>query len=415
MTVPLIYRTQLQEQHQEAGDAPAALNTNPADGPVADGAGDDALINDILGDKAEQPRKERKERDRDRRREPEPTDEETPDDVEVDLPDDDEEPDTTPEPDDDEDLEDEDLPEAAEREQEAPQGSTKAARAALKAGDIDKAFMLAFGKRPEDVVPNPHVWTAWRKANDREEQTRRADRQTIAAERQQLNQDAHAERVKLHNTIEALKPYEKYYLAEQSWQRDGDPARLVDIIQGITSMTYDEAQKVILTKTRRSPAERAMAQRLQQLEQKLQETSQEREQQQQQQTQAQVYQGDLAYIRQNVTGPITKIPKFAERVYNVLSKTRSAAGLTLTVEQAAARVLKSERRRIENHPLVRRKPKEGKPGGKVSDAARTLAQRSSASRTPLRRDSQNNGARNKDAETDDDIISDILSNRRRAG
>jgi hypothetical protein len=411
-TEPLTYRAQLQEQHQEGGDAPAPGNLDPSEGPVPDGAGDDDIINDILGDQKERRREPREPRERDRRREPPPEREEPTDELE-DPPEpvDDPEPDEDP-PDEDDDLDEEDIPEAAEREEEPVQGSTKAARAALKAGDIDKAFMLAFGKRPEEVAPNPHVWTAWRKANEREEQTRAAEKRQIASERAQFEQAAYQEKVRLNGYVEQLKPYEKYMVAEQAWQREGDPTHLVTIIQGITGMTYDEAQKVILTKTKRSPAERAMQQRLQQLEAKLQETTAEREHQQTQQTQAQIYQQDLAYIRQNVTGPITKIAKFEQRIYNVLAKTRNAAGLTLTVEQAAQKVIRAEKRKIENHPFVRRKPKPGTAPART--AARTPA-RGTGQRPPLRRDSQNNGAANKDAESDDDIISDILRNRRRVG
>jgi len=409
----LTFRPQLQQQHQEAPDA-APANLDPTQGPVPDGAGDDDIINDILGDKP--PREERRDKreKRPERERPEPVEDTEPEPDEVEVQEEEEPED--PVPDDDEDLEDEELPEAAERdEEEAPRGSTAAARAALKAGDLDKAFMLAFGKKPEEVVPNSHAWTKWRQANDREEQKRTIERRQLDGERVQFQQAAQAERLKLHQTIEALKPYEKFCVAEQAWHRDGDPGALVEIIQGITRMTYDEAQKVILTKTKRSPAEREMARKLRELETKLQETAQEREQREQQQSQAQVYQNDLNYIRQNVSGPITKLPKFAERIYNVLAKTRNAAGLTLTVEQAAKRVIRAEQRRVENHPFVRRKVKAGAVA--ASDAGRTLREqrRTSQTRTPLRRDSQNNGAPNKETETDDDIIADILSNRRRAG
>jgi hypothetical protein len=372
----------------------------PAEGaPPPDGAGDDDIISDILkADKGkDKPREPRAEQD-----EPEP------------------EPDVQEEP---EPEEDEPEPAAEEDEDldtdsaEEVTGDLAAARAALDDGDVDKACMLAFGKKPEDLLPNAYTWTKWRAANDRA----RRDIQKLEREHQgnvaQFNNAAQQERIKIHNTIEALKPYEKYYLAEKAFERDGDPSHLVAIIEGIGKQPYNEVQKVILTKTRRSPTERALQERLAALEGKLQETQAERERATQQQTQAEIYQGDLAHIRQNVTGPVAKIPKFAERIYKLILETRSAVGNTLTIEQAAERVARAERKRIAAHPFVKQK---GKVPPAVSGAARTLAARAGNKPRPaLRRDSQNNGARREGAESTDDIINDILkpkpSNRRAAG
>lgn len=406
----LTYQAQVQQQHQDPGDP--ATTGNPADGPVPDGHGDDALISDILGagppgdaddgaDEAEPPPRKKPARE-------EEVQEEEP-----------EEP--TPDDDDDDALE---VPEEGEDEEEFEEaaedpgkvtGKLAEARAALKGGDIDKAFLLAFGKKPEEVQPNNHVWTQWRAANKREEKKRQEERQAFEGEKAQAIQQFRAERLDINNTIEQLKPYQKYRDAEQAFERDGDPSHLVDIVQGITKMSYNEAQKIILTKTRRSPAEVAMQNKIAELERKLQENLGEREKQQQQQTAEQQYAADLAYIRGQVEGVVTKVPKFAERIHAILLKTRGPLGLTMTPQQAAERVLRAEKKRLASHPLIK-KPA-GKVPPKVTDAARRLAQRrkNASGGPPLRRDSQNNGAKNRDKETDDDIIQDILgAGKRRA-
>lgn len=390
MSVPQ-YQAQLQEQHQEVGEPAAAPAAG--DAPHVDGAGDDDIINDILGDKAKGEKDER------RPREPDP-----------DEPDPDEPGEAAPEPEEDEPEED-DLDIAAEDDGEEPTGSLAAARAALEDGDLDKAFLLAFGKKPEELLPNAYTWTKWRAANDRAARKIAEQQRGVEAEQAQNRQWVQSERQKIHNTIEALRPYEEIHNARVAFKRDGDPSLLVKMIELTSELTYDEAQKIILTKTRRTPGERAMAARLQELEQRLHATTAEREQQTQRQTQEQTYASDLAHIRQNVSGEVSKIPRFAERIYNVLVKTRSAVGLTKTVEQAAQMVIAAERKRIANHPFVK------KPGKKVppvvSNAARTLARRGKPPGAPLRRNSQNNGAPNGAEETTDDIVADILKARTR--
>jgi hypothetical protein len=381
----LRYQSQIQQQQQEAPEA-------AADGGDASAPGEstDDIVSDILGGDGKPPKDEPGDV-----QEPEP---EVPaDDASEDEPpaDDDE-----PEPDDDEEEE----PLAASA------GDLAKARKAMADGDIDNAFRLAFGKKPEDCIPNAYAWTKWRAANDREARKRANERREHEAAVLQARNELHGERVKIGQTIEALRPYEKYYLAEQAWKRDGDPAHLVDIIQGVTGMTYDEAQKVILTKTRRSPAERAMQAKLAELEEKLARTNAEREQREQQVTAEQAYANDLQIIRQSVTGEVTKIPRFAERIYRVLDKTRGPLGLTLTVEQAAERVIRAERKRIASHPFIKKPPKPGTPAA-VSTAARTLAQRRAASSPPLRRNSQNNGASTAKDESTDDIVADILGGK----
>jgi hypothetical protein len=404
----LRFQSQIQEQQQEGPeDAPAGADAASDDGPKPDGWGDDALIEDILGDGGAAAEKPRKERPRAERPVPTHQEEEEPEDATP--PDDDEEQELPPaaEDDDEEDAAAEDEPE----DEELGEGDLAAAREALKVGDLDKAFLLAFGKKPEEVAPNPHAWTKWRQANEREDQRRAMERRAFEGEVAQARRDIHADRLSIHQTIEALKPYEKFYLAEQAWRKEGDPARLVDIITGITAMSYDEAQKIILTKTRRSPAERAMAARLAELEQKLTEKEQTRTAEELRQAEQQQYANDIAFIRQSVSGEVAAIPKFDERIYRLILKTRGPLGNTLTIEQAAARIVKAERKRIASHPFIKKKPKPGVPP-QVRSAARTLAARN-AQRPALRRNSQNNGASTAKEETTDDIVADILSSRPR--
>jgi hypothetical protein len=387
------YQAQLQEQHQE-GEGAASAPPATEGAPPPDGAGDDDIINDIL--KADKGAK-------DKRREPPPEPE---DDAEPPAPRDAEE----------EPEAEEDEPEPAAEEDdietdagEEVTGDLAAARAALDDGDLDKACMIAFGKKPEDLLPNSYSWTKWRAANDRAQRNIQKLEREHQGNVAQFNHAAQQERIKIHNTIEALKPYEKYYHAEQAFAKDGDPSHLVAILEGIGKQPYNEIQKIILTKTRRSPTERALQERLDALEGKLQQTSAERERETQQQTQAQVYQSDLQHIRQNVTGPVAKIPHIAERIYKMILETRSAVGNTLTIEQAAERVARAERKRIAAHPFVKQK---GKVPPAATAAGRTLAARAgNKNRPPLRRDSQNNGSRRPEEMTTDDIVADILKGK----
>jgi hypothetical protein len=386
----------MDEETTPAATAPAA----DEDGPKPDGWGDDALIDDILGDKPSKERRPERER-RPRDPEPEPAEEEG-----------DHEPPPAAEDDDEPEQEDEPEPAAEDDEAEPIEGDIAAARAAAEDGDLDKAFMIAFGKKPEQMLPNAHAWTQWRKANAREDAKRAEANRALAAERAQAIAEINGQRQQIHQTIEALRPYEKYYVAEQAFQKDGDPSHLVEIIQGVAKMSYDEAQKIILTKTRRSPAERAMAARLAELEAKVREKDEERAANEQRQTAEQQYAADLAYIRQNVTGDVAKIPRFAERIYRILDQTKGPLGLTLTVEQAAERVRRAELKRVENHPFVKKKPKPGVPAP-VRDAARTLASRAARSAPALRRNSQNNGASTAKEQSTDDIVADILRGKPR--
>ncbi len=287
----------------------------------------------------------------------------------------------------------------------------KAARKALAEGDLDKAFQLAFGKKPEELQPDNKAWTAWRKANERKEAEIATQRQAVDQRHQQNQAWVQDQQSQLQRVIEQLRPYDVYYQLEQRFARDGDYSALVQLVEHASKMSYDDAQKLILTKSRRSPGERQLQQKLEEQERKLRELEQARTQETQQQEQARLYQQDLTTIRGQLKGEVTKVPDFDKRVYAVLLKTRApTGGLTITVEEAGRRVLAAERRRLQQHPLLKQVVPAKDP--KVSQAAATLAKskkgKPGAPPPPLRRDSHGNGASDPNDESVDDILSDIL-------
>lgn len=403
------YQAQLQEQQQEV-PAPAAApaGSTPATPPPASAPAEestDSIIGDILK-KPPPPRDQSGDGDGDAG--PPVPDEDEPD--PGDGGEGDEEPggDADPGQDEDEELTDPATPD-----------TLRAARKALAEGNLDEAFRLAFGKKPEELQPDTKAWTAWRKANDRVQAQIERDRRAVATELQQGQQWVAEQRKQLQGVIEQLRPYEKAHQARLAFKQTGDPSYLKQLVVEVAEVPWDDALKAIVTKTRLSPGERALQQQVQTLQQRLEEAERKKAEEAQQQTQRQVYEQDLTTIRGALAGEITQVPRFAERVYQVLLKTRSATGgLTLTIEQAGRQVLAAERRKLAEHPLLKKAGKP-KPPAEVSRAASTLARsrppKPPASSPPLRRDSHGNGATDEATESTDDIIADILksNNRRR--
>jgi hypothetical protein len=396
----LRYQAQIQEQQQEVPAAPAAAATGGTPPPAAESV--DALIGDIL--KSGKPEPGDSDDDGD---EPAEADEGVDADGEDGDPSEEvaehEDDDTTAE---DDAAEDDDAAEAPEPDAAA----LKAARKALKEGDLDKAFQLAFGMKPEQVQPDAKAWTSWRKANERKDAQIAQERQGMAAQAQQNHQWLQGQVQQLNATIEQYKPYEPYAQLGMAFAKDGDPAHLVKLVELAAKTSYDDAQKLILTRTRRSPGERALQERLDAIERQRSEEQRQLQEHQQKAQQQQLYQSDLQTIRGQVQGEVTKVPQYAERIYNVLLKTRSPAGLTLTPAQAGERVLAAERRKLAKHPLLKQAP--ARPASPVSQAASTLAKarkgKAGAGSPPLRRDSHGNGATDDKTESVDDIIADII-------
>jgi hypothetical protein len=321
----------------------------------------------------------------------------------------------TAEDDDDANQSDDDAePDDAAEPEETGSAALKAARAAREAGDLDKAIKLAFGCKPEELFPNDKVWTKWRAANNKREQAIQArEHQTVQRE-QQGQQWVAQQRQQISGIIEQLRPYEEIHQARVAFQQSGDPEYLKAIIEKTSGMSYDDAQKAILTKLRRSPGERALQQQVQTLMQKLEEAERKKVEESQQLTTQQQYQADLQAITGQLKGEVTKVPRYAERVYAVLVRTRTPTGLSMTVEEAGRRVLHAERRKLSKHPLLKEKAPAKNP---VSAAAATLAKakKAKAAAPVLRRDSRGNGATDEATETTDDIIKDIVKPKRRLG
>jgi hypothetical protein len=331
------------------------------------------------------------------------------------------EPDDAPEPEPEANAEIEDALEAddpieVDDGDELP-STVRAARKALEEGDIDKAFELAFGKKPEEIQPDNKMWTRWRAANDRELKKRSAKDLELTQREQNISAGHNQKVAQINQAIEQLRPYEKYFIAEQAFRRDGDPEQLVNIITGITGTDYDGAQKLILGKIKRSPEARVLQQRMQQLEQQLAEATKAKAENENKLSAEQVYANDIKYIETNVASVkgILQVPSYAKRIYKELIRTKGPLGLTLTPEQAALRVIGYERKRLANHPML----KGQRPANPVSQAASTLARarvgKGKPTGAPLRRDSQKTGAKDPAAvESTDDIVNDILKGKQRA-
>ena len=363
---------------------------------------DDSLISDILGSDAKEPASDSEGGDDDPGQDAqEDSDGDHASDDSTASDDDDSAP--ADEPAEDDDAAPVDEPDAA---------ALKAARKAADEGDLDKAFMLAFGKKPEELYPNDKTWTRWRAANNKREQAFRAQEQGLAQREQQATQWVAGQRQQISGIIEQLRPYEEIHQARVAFKQSGDPELLKAIIEKTAEMPYDEAQKIILTKSRRSPGERALQQQVQTLMQKLEEKERKQAEEAQQLTTQQQYQQDLGVISTSLKGEVTKVPRYAERVYAVLVKTKTPTGLSMTVEEAGRRVLAAERRKLAKHPLLPKTP----PKSEVSEAARKLAQSKKgkqAAAPVLRRDSRGNGAVDEKTESTDDILRSILPSAKR--
>lgn len=288
----------------------------------------------------------------------------------------------------------------------------KAARKAALSGDIEKALTLAFGKDAKAILSGNKLFTAVRLEKTKAVQAVQAREREHNAKVQQATQWVQSQRQQITGIIEQLRPYEEIHQARTAFQQSGDPDLLKAIIEKTTGLPYDEAQKIILTKSRRSPGERALQQQVQTLMQKLEEKERKQAEEAQQTTTQQQYQNDLSIISTSLKGEVTKVPRFAERVYKVLVDTKTPTGLSMTVEEAGRRVLAAERRKLAKHPLLPKAP----PKPEVSEAARKLAQSKKTKGQPpvLRRDSRGNGAPDEKSESTDDILRDILPKKARA-
>lgn len=362
---------------------------------------DDSLIGDILKGNAEESSSDAESGD------------DAAGDQEQDKADDEHESDDSTSDDDDAAPADEASDDDAAPVEEPDAGKLKAARKAAAEGDVEKAFKLAFGDDAEKLLSANKLFTGVRAAKAKALRDVQAAQQQASQREQQAQQWVTQQRQQISSIIEQLRPYEEIHQARVAFQQSGDPELLKAIIEKTTGLTYDEAQKAILTKSRRSPGERALQQQVQTLMQKLEEQDRKKTEEAQQLTQQQQYDADLGIIRGQLKGEVTKVPRFAERVYQVLVKTRTPTGLSMSVEEAGRRVLAAERRKLAKHPLL---PKQS-PKNPVSAAASTLAKakkKPSGAAPVLRRDSRGNGAPDERTETTDDILREILPRKAKA-
>lgn len=279
----------------------------------------------------------------------------------------------------------------------------KSKLAKLVETDPEAAFLLAFGKKPEAFQINAGKLVAIRQHEQRE---RAKTRQGQSA----LLQQQHDFQGQVRAAVERLTPYEQYYDAEQAFRRTGDTGQIRKIVAGLLgAQNYSEANKRLLHDDKHSPAEMRMAQKLEQLERQIAERDQAVEREKGQRTVQEQRSADLAHIRKNLAGhEAAKLPRFEERVYRVLEKHFDPrVGLQITVEEAAERVVRGEKRRLERSPFYQAPltaSGDGKPRGGQGGAGNGNG---SGNRAPLRRDSQNNGSRPAGDESDDDIVADI--------
>lgn len=293
-------------------------------------------------------------------------------------------------PEDDDSHDDEDSTEDdAEAEPSAAKGPLKAALAqvkkALEAGELDA----------KELGLTNTEWTAFRRAQA-------GERQKLAGERQQLSQWHQNAQAQLNQAIQQLSPMEPWYLAEQAFTRDGDPVHFVRVIEERTKLAYDEFQKMVLGRSKISPEVRRIRDEAERTKAELAELKAKLSQPQPVDPAA-VRAQDMNYIRQTLTAPEdAKIPRFHDRVYAVLLKTANHLGATLTPEQAAERVRRGERKRIEASPHYKKPATIEEPAKK-------------GKKVLLRKDSKSEAGKPAGPESDDDIVNDLLRGHKAAG
>jgi len=309
--------------------------------------------------------------------------------------------------DEEETAEDDDERDRRETEPDLPENKRlKKANALLEEGDLEGALKLAFGKDSAFFKIDGAKWSNYRDQVKRDKQALRAREAQLDARLQELQAE-------YHQTVDQLRPAAKLFKLQSEFAQNRDYAALIQLCEGITGEQWDTINKNCLKGAKRSPEALRLQQQIDKLQADIAKREEAAQQQKQQLTQEQVYAKDLETIRSQLgKHAVRKVPNFERRVYNVLIKTKDPhLGLTLSMEEAAARVIRGEKKRVEQskwllegkktkapevEPDEVEEPKsaKGKPG--VKKAGTTL----------LRRDSQANGATSKE-ESDDEIIRDL--------
>ena len=307
------------------------------------------------------------------------------------------------------------------QEPQAPQAAPdpakwSAATDALAAGRKEEAFRLMFG---QDYQPTTKEWTAWRKATERERSKLTEERAQTVRELQGVQQQQQQFANTLRQEAERLKGLQVIAQAQERFRQTRDPSLLVQIIEGIAELPYDDAQKAILTGQRLPRVDSEARQELEQIKKELHDLKNEKATQQTQQTQQQAYAQELDYLGQHVEAgktsgalpaDIGSVPKLRERIHQVMVKSKGPLGPAYSPEQAALLVYRAEKARIESHPMVKGRLSTPAPATPAATPAATPV-----NQQPLRTESVTEGAPpNTDDWSTEQIIQDILRRGRAA-
>jgi cytochrome c1 len=175
-------------------------------------------------------------------------------------------------------------PEPLDAADDAPAGSIGELRG-LAAGKKWAEFFSKLGLKPEDLKLDTAGWTNWRKANDAERRKLREQEQEVTQKLTGWRDQLLSAQGQLEQRAAKLKEGEariaKYVQAEEAFRKDGDPTHLVELVEAVSEVPFDEANRMILHKIRRTPGERALAKRLEEEARKREELEQRLAQQQQ--------------------------------------------------------------------------------------------------------------------------------------
>lgn len=222
-------------------------------------------------------------------------------------------------------------------EPEAPQRAGKTPRQLLDEGDIDGAFLEAFGKKPGDLNINSKRWSEHHKAvrKDREKL-----QQQVEHANRQLYQERHNVQELLRAAREEVRPYQPFIEAKKLYDA-GDIEGAIKTAFGDDATAFNK--RLIRSAHGKNPEVEALKA---ELERDRAERLREREEYQRQMAarqQAEQEQANMAWVTENLASVedydyagAAKRPAFVRRVYEVLVQHYDAdTNTTLPLNQAA--------------------------------------------------------------------------------
>lgn len=221
---------------------------------------------------------------------------------------------------------------------------------------------------PEEKPKNE----AWAKLRLAEKASRARLAEAEAKVKAQLAADYTAKQTELAAQAKLLDRPGLKHLAKYS--ETGDTAYLVEFLEAETGESYDELQKAILERRRRSPAEARAMKEAQELRERLEKLERERETQSTQQTAEQVRASEMRIITDGLAGTdVARVPGFAKHVHSVLSANRGPDGRTrLTLEEGGKLVLERYQAWLSRNQLAPvPKSQPAKPAPPAAQAKRT--------------------------------------------